>query len=127
MCGCVPLCLLFLASYLLNLQLIGILSCTKLTVCSDCGFDLITIFHMMEPHLVHLLLFISVSGGFALGLASLIFVIRWCCRASCLCLVSARKITATGELRGQNHADTPTKVVSTSSEQPPLYYLPMKI
>ena len=126
MCGCVPLCLLFLASYLLNLQLIRILSCTTLTVRSDCGFDLITIFHMMEAQLVHLLLFISVSGEFALGIASLIFVIRWYCRASCLCLVSARKISATGELRGQNHADTPTKVISTSSEQARSLFMPTK-
>ena len=45
---------------------------------------------------------------------------------SSLFLVAARKITATGELRGQNRADTPTKVISTSSEQAPSLFMPMK-
>ena len=44
---------------------------------------------------------------------------------SSLFLVAARKITATGELRGQNRADTPTRVISTSSEQPPLLFMPV--
>ena len=78
-------CVCHLRSYPCAFQLIKVMSCTTLTVRSDCGYDLSIIFHTMELRLVFVCIYQCLARArFGIEVALLLVVTCWYWSPVCL-------------------------------------------